>query len=148
MEDLKLELFDEIAKAKDSMNIASIKYETDVIYDTLEETANMATKDETDRKMMLISSVYIAISSYYVNPNLEVKQRIPLIKGMCFYNAIMSMNRDELNNKSPKNQIMFCLEQMDSIIETEETSLSLEDEHYFRLGISIAANLNDKSKQK
>lgn len=142
MEDLRLELFDAIAKAKESMDIASIKYETDVIYDMLKEVNDL--ENNTNKEMLLKSDIYIAMASYYVNPKFNLKERIPIIMGMRFHSTMFATNRQILESKSPTDQIAFCIEQLNM----KNFDLSLEYEHYFRLGIAISANLNDKSKHK
>lgn len=100
----------------------------------------------------LISCTYTAISSYFINPNLYLGERLQVIRGMCFYKSVFLTHMNVMDNMDESNRIAFCIEEAKKIENDIGKTFLPKDQTTFELGIKYAAgstaNLNDKSKQK
>ena len=143
VDDLKLELFNAIDKAKDSMDIVSIKHETDTIYDRYRE------KDIINGEVcrpLLEADINIAIISYCYNSEIALSDRLLIIDGMIFFADIYANYEGTMQEIDMKNQVALTLMCYDA--KKEELNLDSKDEHNFKKGIAIAAKLDSKYKEK
>ncbi len=143
LSDLKLQLFDSIADAKNSMDIMEIKKETDAIYDRL---ILISQQDGKFSPELFKANIYVAISSYYCNPNFSLEDRIPIIDGMIFYGDTFVKYESIMENIGVVEQIALCISMLDDIKKEQELSENVK--HNMHLGIAISARLNDMSKEK
>lgn len=143
LDDLKLELFDSIADAKNSNDIINIKKEADAVYEKLMLTSQI---DGVFNPYLFQSQVYTAISSYYYNPNFNLEDRLPIIDGMIFYNSVFSEYNDIMKNLEKIDQIAFCLKLFNNY--QSDIVLTKKVEQNIGLGIAISANLYNISKRK
>ena len=143
LSDLKLQLFDSIADAKMSNDIVGIKKESDTIYDRLLLTSEIDGKFNPE---IFKSNIYIAISSYYCNPNFSLEDRIPIIDGMIFYGDTFVKYESIMENIGVVEQIALCISMLEDIKKEQELSENVK--HNMRLGIANSAQLNDMSKEK
>ncbi len=142
IDDLKLELFDAISKAKNSMDIKNIKYETDTIYDRYKERDII--NGEVCRPL-LESDINIAIISYCYNSEISLSDRLLIIDGMIFFADIYANYEGTMQGIDMKNQVTLTLMCYDA--NKEELNLDSKDEHNFKKGIAIAAKINNEYKE-
>ena len=143
IDDLQLELFDSIVETKNSMDIKSIKYETDTIYDKYKR------KNTVDGKViypLLEDDIAISIASYYYNSDMKLNKRLVVIDGMIYFSDFYASYEETMDNLDIKNQLTLALMSFEA--NKEKYNLNSEDEHSFKQGLAIAAKLNSKYKEK
>ena len=142
IDDLKLELFDAISEAKDSMDIASIKYETDTIYDRYKKrdiiNGNIC-------RPLFEADINTAIASYYYNSKIVLSDRLLIIDGMIFFANIYASHEEVMKKIDMLNQVTITLMIFDN--NKEELNLNNQQEDNFKKGIAIGAKINDKCKE-
>lgn len=143
IDDLKLELFDAISNIKNSMDIATIKEETDVIYDKYQEQSII---DGEINFPLLQANIATAIASYCYNSEIELSRRLLVIDGMIFFRNVSIKYKDTMSNLDMNNKVTLSLMIYDA--NKEEFNLNSNDEHNFKTGIAIAAKLDSKYKEK
>ena len=143
LSDLKLQLFDSIADAKNSMDIMEIKKESDAIYDRL---ILISQQDGKFSPELFKSNIYVAISSYYYNSDFSLEDRLPIIDGMIFHANTYVKYESIMENIGVVEQIEFCLNLFNSY--KNKIVLSDKEERNIGLGIAMSANLTNMSKEK
>ncbi len=82
--ELKMMLFDNISKAKDSIDIVGTKMETEYFFGLCERVSDVDGISDSNKNMLIKANVHDVISAYYLRPDLDFENRIPFVKGVLF----------------------------------------------------------------
>ena len=77
-------LCENISDAKNSINIAEIKSETEIIFALCESISNIDGINPKAKDMILEVNILDAITAYYLSPELDILKRIPFVQGVLF----------------------------------------------------------------
>lgn len=143
--ELKMELFDTISKTKNSLNIPEIKKETEFIFGFCQDLANIKDCSLYQKDILLKANLSNAISSYYLNPDLNFENRLPFIHGLIYASENIAMSDHHFLNLSleEKNYLLYG----QYILKAKEVHMESEYLHYVGLGIATELKMHEANKE-
>lgn len=145
----KMNLFEIISDAKNSMNIIEIKEETEFLFDLCTKMANVGDYDSYQKDLRLKANLHNAFSSYYLEPNLSMEQRVPFINGIIFASESLVENESVLKDLSLEEKITMVCKQFNEMANSND-DFPINEEYlsYVMLGINMELTMNQITKRK
>lgn len=144
----KMYLFDNISEAKNSMDIIGIQQETDAIFTYCEDLSNSLIERQEYKDEKLKADLLTSISSYYLLPQLDIKNRLPFIYGLIYVGEILSLGDEGFDKMSLEEKIEIANTGIEIIAKTSIIPLDEELLVFIRLGIRMALEMDEDVKSK
>lgn len=145
LEDLKFELFDTIAKVKNSMDIVAIKEETDTIFERYK--AKNTEEDYFDIPSFC-ADIYLVITAYnYMKPDFPLKDRLLVVDGMIFEQKLYVDYQKEFDAiEDPVKRLAISLDVLEQQKDLQQ--LSKKEKKLVKLGATLFTKLQEHEKRK